>query len=175
VSKEGVNMESLKIRISGLSSGIHEYDFSVDPSVIGLDGNFHSPVKIHAYLDKATRQIFFKVDIQTTGRFQCDRCLEEFQQSLTTAYSLVYRYDQEEAARDQGEEIQHLTPDTVYIDPTEDVRQMIMLSIPLKLLCREECKGLCPHCGKNLNIATCTCEQKMDDPRWDTLQSLLDQ
>ena len=170
----GLDKNSLRIRITGLSNGIHEYDFSADPSGIGLDGNFDSPVILHAYLDKATRQILFRMDITTTGKFQCDRCLEEFRQSLTASYSLVYLYDTEDAAHYKEEEVQYITPDTVYIDPAEDVRQMIMLSIPLKLLCREECKGLCPRCGENLNNTTCTCEQNTVDPRWDALQGYLD-
>lgn len=172
--REGLDKNSLRIRITGLSNGIHEYDFSADPSSIGLDGNFLSPVVLHARLDKATRQILFKMNITTTGKFRCDRCLDEFQQPVTTAYSLVYLYDTQDAAQYKEEEVQLMTPDTVYIDPTEDVRQMIMLSIPLKLLCREECKGLCSRCGENLNNTTCTCEQSTVDPRWDALQGYLD-
>lgn len=174
MSHDKLDKGSLRIRISGLSNGIHEYDFSANPSAIGLDGNFTAPVAIHIHLDKATHQIFFKADISTSGQFECDRCLEGFQQHLTTEYSMLYLYDAEAAAKYQQEEIQVITPDTVYIDPAEDIRQMVLLSVPLKLLCREECKGLCPHCGKNLNLASCTCETNTVDPRWDTLQGFID-
>jgi uncharacterized protein len=169
-----IDRKSLRIRISGLSNGLHDYKFSLDPSILGLDGNFHSPVEIQAHLDKTARQILLKAEIQTSGEFQCDRCLDEFQQPLTAAFNLVYLYDKAEAEKYEEDEVLFITSDTVYIDPSDDVRQMIMLSVPLKLLCREECKGLCPHCGGNLNNVKCACEDTTTDPRWDTLQGLID-
>ncbi len=170
-----IEKASLKIRISGLSNGLHDYNFLVEPSLIGLNGNFHSPVGVQAHLDKSARQIFLRAEIQTSGQFECDRCLDEFQLPLNAALTVVYLYDKDEAAKYAEEDIQILTPDTVYIDPTEDVRQVIILSVPLKLLCREECKGLCPRCGANLNHATCTCVQDSSDPRWNSLRGLIDQ
>ncbi len=174
MSQDRLDKGSLRIRISGLSNGIHEYDFSADPSAVGLNGNFSSPVVIHIHLDKEVHQILFKADITTSGQFECDRCLDEFQQKLNAEYSMVYLYDQESVAKYSEEEVQVITPDTVYIDPAEDIRQMVLFSIPLKLLCREECKGLCPHCGKNLNSGSCSCEPNTVDPRWDTLKGFID-
>jgi len=163
----------LKIRISGLSSGIHEYSFRILPSDIGLDGNFRTPLEVEAHIDKTTHQLLLRTEIRAAGVFECDRCLDPFEQKLSTQYRLVYVFDETAGSRYPEEEVQILREDTVAIDLSEDVRQMVMLSIPLKLLCSQECRGLCPTCGTNLNHAACTCRADQTDPRWNGLQDLL--
>ncbi len=163
----------LKIRISGLSNGVHEYTMETQPALLGLDANFSGPVHVRAHLDKSSRQLLLRTEVETTGRFQCDRCLEEFQRAVGAAYAIVYVYNPADAAGVDEEEVQVITPETTSIDLGEDVRQMIVLSIPLKLLCREDCRGLCPHCGKNLNAGACGCTESTLDPRWNPLKSLL--
>jgi uncharacterized protein len=55
----------------------------------------------------------------------------------------------------------------------EDVlREQVLLSLPVRTLCREDCKGLCPRCGQNLNSETCTCDTIPVDPRWAVLSDL---
>jgi len=169
-----VRSAELKIRISGLSNGIHEYHFSTEPASIGLDSQFHQPVEINAQLDKTTRQMLLRATIRTSGQFQCDRCLEDFDQNVNTEYSMFYTFDETETAKYPEDEVTVLAPDQASIDTTEDVRQVVLLAVPLKLLCREECKGLCPQCGTNWNKTTCDCEKKVIDPRWQGLQGLLD-
>lgn len=165
---------NVKIRISGLSQGIHEYDFSVEPSVLGLDENYRQVVDIDARLEKTSRQLYLQTEIRSSGHFQCDRCLDEFEQPVMTRYSMFYIYDELENGKYLPEEVQVITPDTAYIDLAGDVRQMIILSVPLKLLCREECRGLCPQCGINWNHRTCTCKVEVSDSRWNSLERLLD-
>ncbi|MBI1804202.1 MAG: DUF177 domain-containing protein [Ignavibacteriae bacterium] len=174
MTKEKPTGSEVKIRVSGLSNGLHEYHFSAEPSVIGLEPNFRSPVEIDVRLDKITRQMFLRTVIHTSGQFQCDRCLDEFNQRLSTEYSMFYTYDEIDATKYPEDEVTILQPDQVFIDATEDVRQMVMLAVPLKLLCREACKGLCPHCGANWNSAACKCEEETIDPRWESLQGLID-
>jgi uncharacterized protein len=61
----------------------------------------------------------------------------------------------------------------VAIDVAEEVRQVITISVPLKLLCKEECKGLCPRCGKNRNVELCDCRDDEVDSRWQGLAGLI--
>lgn len=166
-------VDPLKIRVSGLSNGVHEYHFSTDPSNVGLGENFTVPVEVDADLDKTTAQLYLKARIRTGGLFSCDRCVEEFTQMIISSYALFYVYNELDTGKHQPEEIQILAPDTLYLDLTEDVRQMTMLSVPLKLLCREDCKGLCPQCGTNRNERSCTCKDGNVDPRWERLKGLL--
>ncbi len=163
----------LKIRISGLSNGLHEYSFETGPSLLALDSSFSSPVRVRAELDKSTRQMLLRAEIQTAGTFQCDRCLDTFEKPIVATYSLLYVYAEEDAQRVAPEDVRLMTLDTTVIDLAEDVREMVTLSVPLKLLCREECRGLCPHCGKNRNAGPCGCVEEALDPRWDALKNLL--
>ena len=55
----------------------------------------------------------------------------------------------------------------------EDVlREQVLLALPLKAICRDDCRGLCPHCGKNLNLEQCDCAEPMEDPRWSALKDI---
>ena len=167
------NGSEMRIRISQLSNGIHEYRFTPEPSEIGLESNFGGSVAVDAVLDKTPRQIYLKADVRTTGLFQCDRCLEEFELPISGGFKTLYVYDELVAARDPGEDVQVITLDTVYLDLAEDVRQMVMLSVPLKLLCKTDCKGLCPHCGTDRNTKACSCKDEEIDARWEDLRKLI--
>jgi uncharacterized protein len=55
----------------------------------------------------------------------------------------------------------------------EDVlREQVLLAVPLKVVCREDCKGLCPTCGKNRNTEPCSCAATLGDPRWSALKEI---
>jgi len=60
------------------------------------------------------------------------------------------------------------------IDTTNDVREFALLSVPMKKLCKENCKGLCPKCGSDLNKEKCKCITEEIDPRWKPLMNLKD-
>jgi uncharacterized protein len=164
---------NVRIRISGLSQGVHEYHFSSKPEELGLDENFKELVETDARLEKTPRQLYLKVESRTAGHFPCDRCLDEFSRAVTAEYSMFYLYDESDSGDRLPEEVQYITPETPYINLAEDIRQMISLSVPLKLLCADTCKGLCPHCGVNLNRKTCDCTEDIGDRRFSSLKSLL--
>jgi uncharacterized protein len=168
-----MSKDEVKIRISGLSNGIHKFQFLQAPSDFGLDGNFPKEIEVDAHLDKTAHQILLKIHVKTSGLFQCDRCLDEFEQRISASFQVVYLYNDAEHRKDSSNEIQVISPDTVALNLTEDIRQMILLSVPLKLLCSEECKGLCSRCGTNLNQRLCDCKEDINDPRWQDLKDLL--
>lgn len=163
----------IKIRISGLSNGLHEYRFTAVSSEIGLEERFSQPVEIIASVDKTARQILLRASITTSGSFCCDRCLEAFEQPIHCTYSMFYVYDDVEGQRIPADDVVVIPPDTVHIDLRDDVRQTVILSVPLKLLCREDCRGLCPRCGMNLNTTACACKEEATDSRWQGLKDLL--
>jgi uncharacterized protein len=164
--------EVLKIRVSGLSEGVHEYHFDADPTEIGLEEGFQHPVSIDAKLDKSHRQLFLTVSVSTTGRFQCDRCVEDISQDLSSRYQVFFVHDEIDTGRFQADEVRVIGIDETHIDLTADVRETILLSIPFKLLCKEDCQGLCPRCGINRNSATCTCQVEKEDSPWIELRKL---
>jgi uncharacterized protein len=63
--------------------------------------------------------------------------------------------------------------DATVIDLSDDVREMVLLSVPLKLICREECRGLCSRCGADLNAGECGCAKETVSGSWQGLEKLL--
>jgi uncharacterized protein len=163
----------LKIRVSGLSPGTYDYAFNVPPSDLTLEENFDVPVEVSVRLEKTPRQIIVRGTVRTSATFPCDRCLAEFKQDVSSAFAVVYIEDEEEAGRFPPEEVRMIRPDTTVIDLAPDVREMIVLSIPLKLLCREECRGLCSSCGADLNRVDCGCRNETANLPWQGLEKLL--
>ena len=166
-------MSELRINISKLSEGVHDYTLETESSAIGLDERFSRKVFVKASIEKSTRQMFLQVKLATEGSFLCDRCLEGFLQNLTGRYSIVYLINGHAGTNlEKKEEVQVLSPDTNYVDLDEDVRQVLTLAVPQKLLCKDDCAGLCPTCGKNKNNSRCYCESEKTDPRWEGLQKI---
>lgn len=95
--------------------------------------------------------------ISCTKVFTCDRCIEQATENQ------IHNFD-EEISRTE------IVDDS--IDITELVRDMLVVNQPIKNLCREDCKGLCPICGTNLNSGECNCERFSVDPRFAPLQNL---
>lgn len=162
----------MKIQVGGLAEGIHEYQFKVEGSDLNLE--FASSVMVSVSLDKAGSQIFVSAILQTMGTFSCDRCLAAFTRPLNAAYRMCYLFDSEGADRFDPAEVQVISPSLNVIDITDDVRQTLLLAVPLKLVCSDTCKGLCPTCGINWNLEACDCHEEGTDPRWEELKKLRD-
>lgn len=167
------NSDEIKIRVSGLSDGLHEYHFSSAPSEIGLESNFTKLVEVDVIVDKISRQVHIKSDIRTTGVFSCDRCVEDFERPVAAECRMFYVYNEPDSRNYPQDEVRVIGPEAAFIDLSDDVRQMILLSIPLKLLCKEDCRGLCRQCGANRNVAACACKDDTIDARWHGLEGLI--
>jgi uncharacterized protein len=163
----------MKIDISSLSDGTHEYALTAEPSEIGLGEQFRNEVRVTLTLDKNNRQIHMTAEVETIGSFRCDRCVDEFDKELGDSFHMLYT--SEEADRDlyDPDEVRVISPDLHEVDIGDDVRQFVLLAVPQKILCKESCAGLCSRCGRNLNRERCTCTAQEIDPRWDKLRGLL--
>lgn len=98
----------------------------------------------------------------------CDRCAAEIRRDgrLTVSHFLVSELN------DEDNDEYYLVSD-MHFDLDDLVREDILLSLPTKMLCREDCKGICPYCGANLNEKQCDCK-KPTDPRLEALRKFLD-
>ena len=105
--------------------------------------------------------------LQAVSHEQCVRCLADVDQMLASKIGDLFIYPPENAPEDA------LTVgDDVHIDLAPLVRENMLLSKPIRILCRPDCKGLCPHCGQNWNEGPCNCSTEQDDPRWAALAKL---
>jgi uncharacterized protein len=121
-------------------------------------------------------------DIRLRAKYQgkvevaCARCLDPVEHSLKGEFDLIFR----PLGVDGGASEHSITTDETEIGyyqksglVLEDVlREQVLLSLPARTLCRQDCKGLCPRCGQNLNSEACTCDAAPVDPRWGALSDL---
>ncbi|MSO55411.1 MAG: DUF177 domain-containing protein [Acidobacteria bacterium] len=130
----------------------------------------------------------FDVDGQDNGRYRvaghfsgqielsCSRCLEPFPMALETDFDLRYVPRVENAGEGEKEVEEDDLTTAFYADDQIDLGQLIMeqihLALPMKPLCVEACRGLCPQCGTNLNTGSCGCTQEWIDPRLEALKKL---
>jgi uncharacterized protein len=106
----------------------------------------------------------------------CARCLEPVAHSLNWAFDLLYRpqgvdrVGDEVAISEADTEIGYYQGEGVLLE--DALREQVLLATPVKMLCREDCQGLCPQCGRNRNTDPCNCELHPSDPRWEALSEI---
>lgn len=136
-----------------------------------------APVDLTFDLEKDQDKYHLVGRVTTVLELPCGRCLEPFSLPVDAAFDLRYlpRHDQTAA----GEvEIEDEDLNTAYyehetIDLGQLMREQFYLALPMKPLCGEDCQGLCPVCGTNLNRERCACESTWEDPRLAALRTLI--
>lgn len=106
--------------------------------------------------------------INSKGDYECSRCLTTTGHERNDSFEEIFsdsRDTDEDVIPFNGEEI----------DLTELIRDTLIINEPSQVLCQDDCKGLCVHCGANLNVSPCSCESFVVDPRFAELRALLDE
>jgi DUF177 domain-containing protein len=135
-----------------------------------------APVALAFDIDKDKQQFRLAGTVKTTLELPCSRCLEPFTWPVDAAFDL--RYQPHTLNTGEGErEIEEDDLSTAFyendeIDLGQLMREQFYLSLPMKPLCSEACRGLCPQCGMNLNRGTCDCKPDWHDPRLAALKEL---
>jgi uncharacterized protein len=136
-----------------------------------------APLVGTAHLVRTNRGIYVESQLKTSVRLSCSRCLEEYISpvSLSIREEYLPTVDVDTGLPiPPSEEGEYLQIDENHIlDMTDVVRQVILTTLPMQPLCKIECKGLCPECGQNLNMAKCDCKPVVGDARWSVLGDLL--
>jgi DUF177 domain-containing protein len=109
----------------------------------------------------------------------CHRCLKPFDLDLQRSFHLTYlAADPERFAREEveltGQELEVAYLENEHLQLNEMIQEQIYLSVPMKFLCAPDCRGLCVHCGADLNEVECGCLGESVDPRWSKLKTVLD-
>ena len=150
------------ITVSDIPITGRHYDVEIEE--IDLDMTFLEPVHFAGDLYKSGEDVRLHGRLKAILEVECDRCLHPFELEIISEMELFYR----PKSSLNGEEISleelgmlHYEDNT--IDLGEAVRDTIIIEMPMKLLCCEECKGLCFKCGKDLNLGSCGCETKEEE------------
>ena len=146
--------------------------FTLIENMDGLDYggerlDFEGPVVINGSIEQDGELLYVTGEVRAEVVLRCSRCLGTVRHSLRTGFS------QEYSEAGLGEEVLPFKGDS--IDLREPVMESILLELPVKALCGEECKGLCPICGADRNVKECGCSVQEMDPRMQQLKKLLEQ
>lgn len=137
--------------------------------------SFEEPVKVDLSVSKSGAQLICRGEMKTSVRLECSRCLLLYDQPLVSNLDFVIDFG-ESPQEFKSEEDNYFVadPSSGFFQIDNLIRETILLALPLKPLCLEDCKGLCPICGTDLNKSQCNCVKKETDPRWEKLKGLLD-
>ena len=134
------------------------------------------PVAVKGNVKLARALVQVNGHIDTRAQVECDRCLQPVELPVDADFALEYitgsDYESSEAAELTDEEMSVSVFDGEAIDVDEIVKEQILLAVPTRMLCREECKGICPECGIDRNSGECACVTDDVDPRWAALKNL---
>ncbi len=131
-------------------------------------------VDVTCQITKTSSTVFIRGSLSANLGIACSRCLEEVNLSVggDFAYTLVpLTTETREDLELQAEDLEVSSYQGDFIDLAPIIYEQIILQIPIKPLCSEDCKGLCPHCGTNLNVASCNCNLEIIDDRLAVLKN----
>ena len=141
------------------------------PVLDGLGFQLAAPVRVAGRLQETGEgRFYWHGSLQTVVAGECRRCLVPVSLPVTAEIGALFS---EGADAEDDPDCYPVSPDASVIDLTPAVREELALAAPAFLLCREDCKGLCPRCGQNLNTGPCNCPP-VTDPRWGGLAGLKD-
>lgn len=185
--REMLYAENMEFLISELEREPIDFDLELGPRAIGFGeeaeqvGNLATSGRAEVLHEhRGPKQIVADIRLRGrfAGRFQvpCARCIEPVEIPLAGDFDLIFRPIGADAGAPERSitapetEIGYYQKDSLLL---EDVlREQVLLSLPVRTLCKPDCKGLCPQCGENLNARKCSCDQNPGDLRWEALAGL---
>ncbi|HEY6349773.1 MAG TPA: DUF177 domain-containing protein [Candidatus Angelobacter sp.] len=175
------------IKIKDLELRKIEFDQNLEPGLIDMGADIQQKSPFHAWgraelirENRGARNVV--EDIRLVGSFstqvelRCARCLDAVKRDVRESFDLIYRPLGVDARGEESSislaetEIGYYQGDGLLL---EDVlKEQALLALPVKQICSTECRGLCPQCGRNLNMEDCDCVATMSDPRWAALEDI---
>lgn len=173
----------MKLRLEDITAEAKELTF-VEPEMEvnrilaqGPVREYHvnAPIGVTVSYYRAGTDLFFAGTLKAQTVATCARCAEEFKASNDRAFRLVMAPKSIGMEGDPGlraDDLEFSLYDSDEIDLGPLVREQLLLALPTRPLCQDDCRGLCPHCGINLNRGECECRSAQPDPRFAVLRSI---
>lgn len=140
---------------------------------------FLTPIETRLEVNRVGDIVNVDGELNTSIRIACDRCLVKFENELESLFSLTYSQDFEDTTEESDDELELSSEEMGLmpirgeeVDFREGVQEQVVLALPLRALCSDTCKGLCPQCGIDLNKAECTCTKVVPAGKFAALRKL---
>lgn len=163
----------MEIQLKELKEGKTEFDFGNQKGeILEIEKKLNFEIecfRVWGEIIKSRLEYFLNLNVDVKIILECARCLEKFEKNFEEKGNYHIRLGKDRLLNKRETEILEEDINTIYLDEPilnliSLVREMILLSIPMKPLCKEDCKGLCSICGKNKNKEECICEVKEQSP-----------
>ena len=137
------------------------------------------PVSVHGRLHavKAEGEVLVTGSLKAEAELECSRCLKAFRRDISISFDVCYHPVEQLTGEDRHEiaadelEMDFYAGDE--LDITNLLIEQVALNVPMKPLCSDSCRGLCPNCGADLNMGNCACSINHHDARFEKLKILL--
>jgi uncharacterized protein len=141
---------------------------------------FYKPIETSIRAVRIADRIEVEGDVRTAVELSCGRCLRAFQATLSSHFALTFTHRSEEVAMVADQDGIELRPEEINrvcyqgdsIDLQETIQEQVVMAFPIRALCSETCRGLCPQCGADLNAGDCGCSPRSSDNRFARLKNL---
>jgi len=135
----------MKICVDKIPEGGIELTEKIQPEALSIDTegvSFIKPVDVKANILKSGSEMFADILLEVPAEYTCSKCLSKFEEVFKKKFNLI----------------REVKPAEI-VELDDEIRQEIILDYPMKIVCKEDCKGLCPNCGQNLNTGECDCNK----------------
>jgi uncharacterized protein len=166
-----LDLSRLRGGVESLSRRYAPADFALENESFRLAG----PVELTGDVRKDAQKVRLKGRLIAALECDCSRCLEQFAVPVDASFDVLLLPSKENTGAAEQEVAEDDLGVSYYKDDVVDLgelmREQFYLALPMKPLCREDCRGLCPVCGINRNRETCSCQTAWVDPRMEALKS----
>jgi len=169
----------MRIELEKLAGGRGDFAHVYQPDELDPGDervSLNGPAEVKGTIRRTGEAVAVNGHVETRVQVECDRCLKPIALPVSTDFALEYitgaDYESSSAAALSEEEMSVSVFDGESIDVDEIVKEQVLLAVPARTLCREDCKGICPECGIDLNTGQCNCQADDVDPRWAALKGL---
>lgn len=167
------------IDLASLGTTAKRFEVEFDPAAIDLEGELvrlRGKTALVGEIVKVDEKARLNGTINARLQIDCTRCLEPIERDADFAFRAVFVDPGAEDTSAEAEVSEDALDESLVLDGQIDlaelVREQLLLAMPIQNFCREDCRGLCPKCGSNLNLIDCNCAENDIDPRWAALKSL---
>ena len=137
--------------------------------------SFPSPMKVKGDITNTAGYMRMSLDAELDYEAKCARCLSDVNGSFTFSLEKTVAPKEVLTGLDEDKLDDYAIIEDGFLDVDEQLKEQLEMEFPLRFLCRDDCRGLCQRCGKNLNDGDCNCAKTEIDPRLAPLQKLLDE
>ena len=161
----------MKLYRTELDSGLNNKEILIESNAINVD-NVIGRIECTVSCDKTSTGYRIYGNIVCNNKFSCDRCLIEYKKKINTSFNTILTNDSD-IVRDKNKDVIMFTNSDDFVDLSGILHDIIEIEKPIKRLCSDDCKGICPSCGLDLNHNDCSCKHNSSNNELNKLKDLI--